>query len=191
MDSSVEVLDTRDGLARVGGMDDLYLELLQRFVEELPQGLAALDALAPADRVRKVHSVRGVAGTVGAKALFEASTAFERALRVEPATAAHPAESARWVEALDATVATIAAHLESAGVPVAEAPADTPQAPVSGQGAVLQMRSMLGSGDPAAIELLASHTLAWRALLGAKFDAFAAAIDGFDFDAAANILGKE
>ncbi len=186
MGGTSAVLDIRDGLARVGGMEDLYVELLERFREELPRGLAELDALTPPDRIRRVHSVRGVAGTVGARALFEAATVLERALRQEAATAAHPEASAAFAQALTVTVAAIAEHLN-----VAQHAALSGGGAEDGAASVEAMRGLLASGDPAATDLLAAERTAWRSLLGVRFEAFAAAIDGFDFDAALGILGKE
>ncbi|MBF0190202.1 MAG: response regulator [Magnetococcales bacterium] len=82
-------LDTRMGLATMGGDESLYRNILARFVHnqgDVGQVMAGL--LAKADLVtleRTAHTLKGVAASIGAQALRNAAEAVERA--------AHPAHS--------------------------------------------------------------------------------------------------
>ena len=93
-------IDTRAGLARVGGSLPLYRKLLLKFADNQGGALHAVrEALAqgePDSAVRHAHTLRGVAASIGADRLAHAAQALEQALKggaanvEEQLTAAEP-----------------------------------------------------------------------------------------------------
>jgi len=72
---SEKVLDIEKGILQVGGDEDTYRELLQDFVEELPERLQTLQNLfAEMDMAglsRSSHNLKGIAANLGALQLSE------------------------------------------------------------------------------------------------------------------------
>ena len=78
-------IDTRAGLARVGGSLPLYRKLLLKFADNQGGALHAVrEALAqgePDSAVRHAHTLRGVAASIGADRLARAAEALEQTLK--------------------------------------------------------------------------------------------------------------
>jgi CheY-like chemotaxis protein len=87
----VDVLDLHGALDRMGCGDDLYVELLPSFLDELPIQLGSarqqIDAGTPDEARRAVHTIKGLAATMGAMALSRAAAAVESALKDTSPTA--------------------------------------------------------------------------------------------------------
>ncbi len=81
----IEGLDTRLGLRRVMGKQDLYVSLLRKFIASQAGALQRVrDALDAGDRPlaeRLAHTLKGVAGNIGAVKLEVEAAALEAALR--------------------------------------------------------------------------------------------------------------
>lgn len=80
-------LDTADGLARISGNLDLYLEILSTFCQEYSHFRKDLEDKqgqdGRAEKIRLFHSLKGFSGSIGARELFDTSTELERLLRRE------------------------------------------------------------------------------------------------------------
>jgi HPt (histidine-containing phosphotransfer) domain-containing protein len=80
-----DVLDLHGALDRMGCGDDLYVELLPSFLDELPVQLGEarrqIQSGAPDEARRAVHTIKGLAATMGAMALSRAAGAVEAALK--------------------------------------------------------------------------------------------------------------
>jgi two-component system sensor histidine kinase/response regulator len=182
--NSAPVLDVDEGVMRVGGLEELFDELLTRFVEEYPGGRLELDALPPSERVRRVHSIKGVAGSLGARRLFEVARQFEDQLRSAPSAEAAPELKAAFVEALSATFHAMQGWLASRQ----QARGSVASGDVDGAALLGRLRGLLASGDPEALELVTGHRELLRERLGPSFGPFEEAVQGFDFGAAEALL---
>ena len=120
----IPTLDAADGLRRVLGRREAYVDLLRRFALSQAQTFAEIRAALAdgrhADAERAAHTLKGVAGTIGARQLHREAGAVEAALRshvtpAELASAIAPAE-----QTLDALVSGVLARLppEAAVTPV-------------------------------------------------------------------------
>ncbi|MEJ7932225.1 response regulator [Ramlibacter sp. AN1015] len=110
--SSAVRIDRDAAMARLGGDANLYARVVERFRQEAPRALAAIDqARQRGDRKeahRLAHTLKGNAGTVGAQQLAEAAQQTETALAATPSPADQAAlETLRTV--LDATLRQLAA----------------------------------------------------------------------------------
>jgi two-component system, sensor histidine kinase and response regulator len=153
----IEGLDTKDGLARVAGNEQLYLKLLRTFRD----GQAAMDGRItaaleqgdPATAERLAHTLKGVAGNLGAKPVQAAAGTVEKLIRDNA-----PAPEIRTaVAALAAVLAPLIAQLPAT-------PTETPAvaAPVADPAlthAILaQLAKMLEGFDAGAAEFIEQNT---------------------------------
>ena len=85
--AAIAGIDTTGGLKRVNNNQQLYLQLLNKFVEiHSSDGQRAADCLKSGDTptaLRLVHTVKGIAGSLGACELQEKAALFEQALLQE------------------------------------------------------------------------------------------------------------
>ena len=85
--TSVDGLDVKAGLLRVGGNEEGYRKLLRRFQEKNLGSAEQLRSLVAAHdwegAKRLVHATKGVAGNLGANDLFRSAQRLEPALRQE------------------------------------------------------------------------------------------------------------
>lgn len=74
-------LDLEDGLARAGGEKDFYKELLDLFLEDVPQRVAELRSAIEAGDAARVasaaHSIKGAAANLSAMPVRETAYALE------------------------------------------------------------------------------------------------------------------
>jgi len=177
-------VDTAGGLKRVAGNRDLYLRLLEKYVEVQAGAADALRAALAADdhqtAERLVHTVKGVSGNIGAGAVQEAAEAVERA-------AQHGGMEPALVDALDmairATIAAISGALEPVrqSGPAPVAPVDMAEArPV-----LERLADLLAGADGRAVTHFAEHAVTVRGALGVETAAaLERALNNYDFDAA-------
>lgn len=75
------VLDVKTVLEEMGGDKDIYSEVLEVFLEDIPGILENLEKsikeYAIEDTHRHAHSIKGAARTVGAMIMFETARQFE------------------------------------------------------------------------------------------------------------------
>jgi two-component system, sensor histidine kinase and response regulator len=90
---SILGVDVNAGLSRLGGNEERYIQLLQKFVDDFSGSVNKVrEGVASGDMegaLREVHSVKGVAGTLGSSAVYRLSARLEEALSGD-ATAACP-----------------------------------------------------------------------------------------------------
>ena len=180
-------LDTALGLQRAMGRPALYADMLRRFVDgqrhtavTLQQALDAGD-LTQAERI--AHTLRSVAANIGAMPLSQHAQALEQALREQ----ADAAALAPLQQALDEALAPLWAAL------AAWARADAQWADAAGPAPanlaeVRELRGLLLSDDPAAVDFLREHESAFAALLGDRFDALRRSVRSFAFEQALELL---
>ncbi len=80
----VEGLDTAEGMQRVGGRSDLYLEILRKFIANYAASADQVRKEIKTGRtdeaIRRIHSLKGLCGSVGASALQKAAAELEARL---------------------------------------------------------------------------------------------------------------
>jgi CheY-like chemotaxis protein len=168
--SSIEGLDTNDGLARVAGNETLYLKLLQQFVEQqgpVPAQVAA--ALSNGDSVlaeRLAHTLKGVAGNIGASQVQSAAATLEKLICAKAGVG--EIESARH-QATAALAPLIARLQEILKAPTPEPPiqaaVSTPVNPLQSREAAAQLLKLLSEFDPGAADFIETNRAALCPLL--------------------------
>jgi two-component system, sensor histidine kinase and response regulator len=183
---SVEGLDTKDGLSRVGGNRKLYLKLLRQFVEQQgPSPAQITDALTRNDvpvAERLAHTVKGVAGSLGARAVQTAAGTLEAGLGAKVSSVELTPVLREFTSVLDDFVGRLRAALPlgpTLPAPAAHAgPVDIEQA----KKVVQEMIAHLNNFDPAASECLEANPGVFRTLLpGEKFVSFEQQVGSFSF----------
>jgi two-component system, sensor histidine kinase and response regulator len=179
-------LDARLGLSQLLGREALYRDVLARFVaSQRGQAAAIAQALQAGQRdeaQRLAHTLKGLAAQIGALPLKEQAAQLEAALRdgsPDPAPLL-----AGIAAALPSLIEAIAARLPQAPAPQAA----TSQDPAQWQALRDRLLDLLRQDDTACIELLDAQRELARAALGPEFQAFAEAVEGFDFAAALALL---
>jgi len=80
-------LEASVALQRIGGKEELYMKLLEKFIEQYSEFHDQLKRLIDDgnknDAIRLAHSLSGSAGHLGAKAIQEAAATLESAIRLE------------------------------------------------------------------------------------------------------------
>ncbi|MBF0213863.1 MAG: response regulator, partial [Magnetococcales bacterium] len=116
-------IDTRFGLATMGGDEELYRTILVRFVQsQQDAGRMMATQWAQRDRStleRTAHTLKGVGASIGAQALSAAAAAVERAAHPEVvAWDVLPPLIDRVIEALEVVVTSIAQAFPRAAVAI-------------------------------------------------------------------------
>lgn len=180
---SIEGLDTKDGLARVGGNRTLYLKLLRQFLEQESAPARIAEALTGGDwplAERLAHTVKGVSGSLGAGAVQQAAAALEKGLREHASTntlVVMQKEFSRVLGDFLGRLRTALPAQTSQRQPVPAAPVD----PERAKRVLQEMTACLNNFDPAAGECLEANNDVFRALLPDQFDAFEKQIGNFAF----------
>ena len=186
---SIDGLDVRDGLSRVGGNRRLYRKLLGEFIEQ--QGSAVVEvgkAIAqgdPARAQRFAHSLKGVAGNIGATRVHSGAARLENAIRDRAAPAVDAARR-EAAEALESLVADLRAAL---GRRDSESPegsfSTTPADPARSRAAAARLTTLLSDLDPAAVDFLEVNRAALRPLFEAEtWTEFEQLVQSYAFDEA-------
>lgn len=171
----LEGMDTNAGLARIGGNQDLYLNLLRRFLDfqcipdQINEHLAAGDRLA-AERL--AHNVKGTSAGLGIGAVQSVAAALERALRQGEA-------SQSLMEDFQSILWDFLDRLRLALPPEAEASSGsfrTEDVP----GVVAEMDGLLGDFDVAALDLFEANRDLFASLFSvAEFGIFEKQLTNF------------
>jgi len=182
-------LDPRTGLRRCGHKAELYLDLLQRFVQseattadallQAAQGTPDLDAEAL--RLH-VHSLKGVAGNLGATWLQQQCEALERRLASDPRAAAR--EVPALVQALHGLVEALR---EALGGDETEAPPEA-VTPAQVEGLMAELAALLRDGDPEALAWTERHHGFLQHHLGPAAAPLLAKVRQFEFPEALALL---
>lgn len=194
--SSIDGVNSMDGLRRVSGNAGLYVDLLKQFVERQSDSadriltLVSSDDLATAERL--AHTVKGVAGTIGAAGVQSAAGELERAIReradrshIEELRAKFAALLSPVVESVRQFLATYAAEASSIDDDAAPPDRNALKAVVETLGRLLE------ESDADAIELVRSERAAIRFLFTPDgFTAFERLVTDYSFDEAADQLRR-
>mgnify|MGYP003599570783 CR=1 FL=1 len=188
-------LDVDLGLRRILGKQALYQEFLGRFAAEqagtVAEILVNLDQDDYATAERMAHTLKGTAGNIGATALQASAGQLERAIyRQEPLTNIQ-AQATTTAQLLDALVAAITHRLPAPSADqVAGSEGSMPLDPEQAQATCEELIRLLGDDDADSIELLRQHTASFKQLLPELFDNLQVAVNGYDFEAALEMLQR-
>jgi two-component system sensor histidine kinase/response regulator len=157
------VLDERDGLRRVAGNRNLYLDLLRQFAEQQSRAVEQIDAaLARGDAAlaeRLAHTLKGIAGNLGAKSVQSAAGAVEQLVRAGAGAEAVGRAQQDLAAALAPALAKVrelappAATEDSAPPP----PAATAVDPALTREAGARLTELLMDADPGAADFVAAN----------------------------------
>ena len=184
------ILDIEAGAARLMGNRALYRRILARFLNDY-RGAAvavrnALGAHEPVLAFRLVHTLKGAAGMIEAGTLHRSALALENALR------AGAPETEDLLLELEEALGAVVRELER--MPVAEDAVTAARdigADAPGADVLQRLRSLLDSGDGAALDLVKAAHASLDATLGASVYAqLSAAVAGFDYAHALELLGE-
>jgi two-component system sensor histidine kinase/response regulator len=177
-------VDVQAGIRRTGGNQQLYRQLLEKYVmgqSNVAQSLRA--ALAAGDRAlaeRLAHTAKGVSGNVGALEPQQAAAELEQAIR-------NKRESAELLDRFERALRAMTDMLRNALGTDAQT---APPAPISvdpgvARQAVEKLAAYLKSADGEAVDYLSEHVSELRAALApGMFTVVAKAVNDYDFDGA-------
>jgi two-component system sensor histidine kinase/response regulator len=188
-------LDAADGLRRVLGRREAYVELLRRFVighADVARDIrAALADGRAADAERAAHTLKGVAGSIGARQLSREAGEVEAALR----RGAPPAEVEPLLDPAEQTLGDLITALLRALPP--EAAATTPAASVDPEAlaaAVARLDQLLSREAVEAIDAFEAAGPIFVAAFGERADRIGKLVRGYRFEdaltALRNVVGK-
>ena len=185
--AEIEGIDQAGALARFGGNQRLFRDLLNRFaVQHVDAGSQISAAIASGDRKlaeRTAHSVKGVAGNLGMNSLFVAAEKLEKALREGSDSATGHLEAFR--SCLDKLVESIRQGLQTGKTAVQAELAANPFDAEAARGAAAVLRSLLQASDGEASDAVnfLAGALGSRAA-SPRLAALRSSVDEFDFDKA-------
>ncbi len=140
-------LDRDAGLRRVGGKEELYGQILEKFAHDFsdtPQAIRrCLDAGDTAQAQHLCHTLKGVAGNIGATALHTLSTTLDQQLRQLPAQTPASAEVNELLPQLETELSAVLAAIAARTPTPSAAPAATLQ-----PGNVADLRNRLEKMKP-------------------------------------------
>ena len=193
-----DLIDFADGLARMGGDEQVFRSMLERFCDQYRHFAATFrtaveedDGLAVA---RLAHTLKGVAANLGAHPIAEAAGELESAARQR-----HPSDQ---IDALAARAGALLTQLIGALelLPARAAQeADSPEPPALSAETVAhglrlahQLRDLLAASDadalPAAMEL--ARTIGAHSALRQRLGELSERIQGFEFTAAVSSVDQ-
>ncbi|CAN7229988.1 response regulator [Pseudorhodoferax sp. LjRoot39] len=187
--AAIAGLDTATGLRRLMGRQPLYLELLGKFAraqDRVPAQIHAALVAGDAELARRLaHTLRGLAGNLGAGPLQAQAAEVEQAIAAGAGLPALVPVLDGLARLLDPLVCSLQAALPE---PVAAAPHANGHDRAAIAAIAAHLQALLEQGDGDAASYFAEHRGALEAALGPACAPIAVAIDGYDFDAAAQAL---
>ena len=181
-------LDTATGLRRVMGNRTLYLSLLRKFVqgqgEVVPHIRRAMEVRDQPLALRLAHTLKSVAGNIGLTQVQLAAESLELSLRGLDAVA-QGAELMALEEVLAPSLQGLRAALQPAPEVAAATGVVSPEAL---QRVCQELRRLVEDDDMEAIEVARRHEPLLRAACLEDFARLDAALQAFDFEAAAAII---
>ena len=189
--ASVEGLDLKAGLLRLGGKTARYLDFLKRFIEVHAEDVPRLRELLETDQRSEAtmlaHSLKGSASTLSLDAIADHASRVEQALR--GGLAAGPEELREHVEVIGRHMAALRTALAIHASPEAETPSRSLH-----QHALIKQISrldeLLTSSDTAAIDLFERHEQQFREIWGPGSAELKHQIRRFDFPGARQTLHR-
>jgi two-component system sensor histidine kinase/response regulator len=185
--------DAAAGLRRTMHRLPLYQTMVQRFVDNYPDGLAPVQALLHeqrrGDAERWVHSLRGVAASLGCLALPPQALAVEQALRDGAPIASLAAALDRLDHDLRQRQQALAAWLRGTGTAAPPATAPASAAPDS-EALLRQLAQLLDDCDPDTNRFVQQHAAVLRGVFDAQFPTLCRAVDDYAFDVALGLIAE-
>jgi signal transduction histidine kinase/ligand-binding sensor domain-containing protein/DNA-binding response OmpR family regulator/HPt (histidine-containing phosphotransfer) domain-containing protein len=196
-DLSIPGVDVAPALRRCSQNLDLYLRLLQIFVESAASAPDKItQALERGDRgtaEREAHTMRGAAGNIGANDLAAVSTELELAIENSEENEAllkkFSAASAELINALKQALQDQASKAAMQGKEAEQTGRGrntTDAAEIAGLFTTL--RQYLEDSDSEALDYFNTHQLSMHQVLGAQAEEFVRSLQVFDFETALQIL---
>jgi CheY-like chemotaxis protein len=188
---SIPDLDAKDGLARVGGNQKLYLKLLRQFAAQQADAAEQIAGqLRAGDHTtaeRSAHTVKGVAGNLGARSVQSAASELEKALREHADSAQIEVARQRFAAHLDTLMGQLRPALGEEQPAAAALPAAVEPAHL--QPVVAQMLQQLSEFDAAVADGFEAHRGLFAALFSAEeFARFEQHLQGYAFAEAQALL---
>ena len=184
-------LQVQTALARMGGMQALYLRTARDFQAALPAVMPQLRQSMASDRAlaaMQAHTLKGNAGTLGAEALSAAAAQLEKLLKSDAATVSS------LEHALDVLGHAVTQALHDLGVLLGNGGAVAPasEALPAPEYEVLQTLGALAADeDFAALEYFAQHREALQGLAPHTLQVLEEALQGLDFGAASACCAEQ
>ncbi|MCH8617535.1 hybrid sensor histidine kinase/response regulator [Undibacterium sp. TS12] len=191
IDLRIPGVDTAPALRRCSQNLDLYLRLLQIFVESTASTPAKirrhLDEADRASAEREAHTMRGAAGNIGAVNLAAVATELELAIEngTEDLSLLQKFEDATS-ELISVLQHALQEQASKAQAEQVEAVNTTDSLPVAE--VLVQLRQYLEDSDSEALDYYQMHKFGLQHLLGAQAGQFRQLLQAFDFEAALQIL---
>jgi signal transduction histidine kinase/CheY-like chemotaxis protein len=187
-------VNSKAGLKHMGGRRDLYLNILERFLQSqadaLHQAEAQLRDGRPGDAVRTIHTLKGLASTIGAESLADAAQTLESLLagldRWDEADAAYQSAYQHVAAALRPLVSELTVLAGGVDKP----PATLPGAPAQPADiTLLELATLLREYDGNTPWYFAHHRASLqRVIPDDVLTRMAHLIGAFDFDGAGKLL---
>jgi CheY-like chemotaxis protein len=178
-------VDTSQGLRRVLGKKQLYLNMMRKFVSNQSSTVAELRvALAAGDRAtaeRLVHSTRGVSGNIGANALQVVAEKLEKLIGQGASEEQLVAPLEEFAQVLQELLSNLQTHLPPERVSNGQFTGD----PEKVKQVMSRLSELLGNDDSEAADCLEENLDLLRQTLGPDvFGRLDQAIKQFDFEKA-------
>jgi signal transduction histidine kinase/DNA-binding response OmpR family regulator/HPt (histidine-containing phosphotransfer) domain-containing protein/CHASE3 domain sensor protein len=192
---AVAELDTKGGLARVGGNRTLYLKLLREFIDEQGQAVDRIaDALAQGSSglaERLAHTLKGVAGSLGATQVQSAAGALEKLIRDRAGAEQVESVKQQVAAALDPLVRGLrnAFSTTAAEPPTHPATPPSPADAAQSREAAVKLTTMLSELDPGAADFVEANREALRSVVGGeRWPEFERLVQRYNFADAQTLL---
>jgi two-component system sensor histidine kinase/response regulator len=188
---TIDGLDTKDGMARVGGNKTLYMKLLRQFISQQAsastQIAGALETNDWSLAERLAHTVKGVAGNLGARELQQVAASLEKSIAAKSPTNVLETTRRNFTLVLDDFITHLRAAMPPEPQPQLEVVPEVD--PERLRYLVGEMNANLNNFDPAASELLEKNRDAFRSFFTPEtFETFEKQVGNYSFADAVTIL---
>ncbi|NJL59136.1 MAG: Hpt domain-containing protein [Desulfobacteraceae bacterium] len=186
---AIEGLDVGNALRRIGGMTRLYHKLLTQFVEGYRFAVEELSSEIRAENwevsLRQAHTLKGLLGTIGAEKLQTMAAAIEKALKNQDVGSAK-----QTIVLLEHPFAALINNIADA---LDALPDESPKPAVAENDTstewVSRFRELIELNDIESVDMWRAKKASLSAALSSDIiNQITEAIEGFDFDAAAQLL---
>ncbi len=183
-------VNVKDGLRRLGGNTALYRKLLTQFVAGYRPAAEELSITIEQDMKtaeRQAHTLKGLLGTIGAEELQAAAAKIEKDLKIQDVVSAKQ-NLALFEAPFEVLITDIADALDTMSD-------DTPKPVVTENDAstewVSKFRELVEMNDIESLDLWRAKKSSLSAVLSSDVIAqISESVEGFDFDAAAQLLNQ-
>ncbi len=185
--SDILELNTSEGLRRVLGKKSLYLSMLRKFAAGQKNFAAQLkQALETGDKIlaeRLAHTLKGVAGNIGAESIQQAAAELETAIKADQPRSEIDVLLTEVEQPLESLIQQIEAKLPPE--------AETTKVSIDFEkleSICTKLATLLSEDDAEAADLLQDNSDLLKSAFPNHYNAIAAGINSFDFEAAYTAL---